>query len=326
MTKNITFDYGALYETVARQLSIIGKRSVGEDGKLLFTDITIGTRERDIIGDFFTNAFVDLTSQLTQFVSAEQRRYIENVTNVFITFWTNQAASTFEDQITANGQLLYNYETGVLYSSVLAYPFVEASPEDDTLFKEGDNYYVWDDNTLTLLTAEEVAELTEEEKEAAIAITYTTDPEATTVYVAGIYLLYNGVLYVSERDASFEEVTMPANAIIIDPQGRAFVRSGNVLEQVFMSINSYMDITLLVPDNWNAGLQLSLEIAMKNYCIAYALHSWFTVTAPRISEKYLADAQRQIAAMRLVIHEKKEPITPVVSYSDINGQVTQETT
>ena len=323
MDKNFTFDYGALYEVVARQLSIIGKRSISDDGKPLFEDITIGTRERGIMSDFFTNAFVSLTSQLSPFITAAQGRYIEDAVNLFITFWTNQAASAFENQITATGQLLYRYDTGNLYSSVLDYPFEVAMVESGTLFVMDGDYYRWVSLTLTQLTEEEVAELTPEEKAAAKTISYNADPETVTVYEEDIYLYYNGAIYVSARDAFFESETIPANAVFIDPSGRAFIREGNTLIQVFMGIDSYMDITLTVPDNWNNALTLPLETALKNYCIAYAIYSWFTVTAPAIAQKYVSDAQNQLTAVVRIIHEKKEPVTTAQGYGDVGGTVTR---
>lgn len=324
MDKNITLDFGALYETVARQLSVIGKRSTSEDGKLLFQDITIGTRERDIMSDFFTNAFVDLTSQLSPFITAAQGRYTEDAVNLFITFWTNQQPSAFISQITANGQLLYNYDTGNLYSSSITYPWTMAYPETDDLFVMDGDYYLWEAGGLVALTPEEEEELTPEQKAAATVITYQGDPETITAHEADVYIYYEDeqLLLKSYRLAVFTQETIPANAVFIDPTGRAFVRDGNALIQVFMGIDSYMDITLTVPNNWNEALTLPLETSLKNYSVAYAIHSWFVVTAPTLAEKYLADAQRQLAALRALIHEKKEPATPTQTYGDVGGTVT----
>lgn len=68
---NISIDYPTLYATVARSLSIIGKRSTDDNGNLLFKDITLGSLEKPIVYDFFATAFIDLSTELSQFVTAE---------------------------------------------------------------------------------------------------------------------------------------------------------------------------------------------------------------------------------------------------------------
>ena len=169
MDKTFTFAFSQLYESVARQLSIISKRSVSDDGKSLFGDITIGTREKDIVADFLINAVVDLTSRFSALITSTQ------------------------------------------------------------------------DN-------------------------------------AG---------------------------------------SG---------INKQISITITVPSNWNNALYFPLEKAMDNYCINYTLYSWFTVTAPKIAEKYLADSQNQLVSVVRLIHEKKEPSAATSNPVDINTSVAPVTT
>lgn len=66
----ITLTYQSLYETASRSLSIIGKRSVDEQGNLLFKDITLGTREQEIITDYFRQAVIDLSAELAAFITA----------------------------------------------------------------------------------------------------------------------------------------------------------------------------------------------------------------------------------------------------------------
>ena len=56
---NITIDFGTLYTIVARSLSVIGKHSTDNEGNRLFADITLGSREKAIMADFFNTAFVD---------------------------------------------------------------------------------------------------------------------------------------------------------------------------------------------------------------------------------------------------------------------------
>lgn len=69
MNINITISYQALYETVSRSLSIIAKRSVDDKGVLLFKDITLGTREQEIIDDYFRQAVLDIVAAAAAFVA-----------------------------------------------------------------------------------------------------------------------------------------------------------------------------------------------------------------------------------------------------------------
>lgn len=69
MNINITISYQALYETVSRSLSIIAKRSVDDKGVLLFKDITLGTREQEIIADYFRQAVLDIVAAAAAFVA-----------------------------------------------------------------------------------------------------------------------------------------------------------------------------------------------------------------------------------------------------------------
>lgn len=66
---DITLTYQSLYETVSRSLSIIGKRSVDDQGNLLFKDITLGTREQEIVTDYFRQAVIDLSAELAALIT-----------------------------------------------------------------------------------------------------------------------------------------------------------------------------------------------------------------------------------------------------------------
>lgn len=66
----ITLDYTALQAKVERSLSVIGKRMTDDKGERLFTDITVSTKEKEIISDFFRQAVIDLAAELTAFISA----------------------------------------------------------------------------------------------------------------------------------------------------------------------------------------------------------------------------------------------------------------
>ena len=66
---NIVLTYPDLYATVERTLSIVGKRSTDDNGNLLFRDITLGTREVTIIHDYLRQAIIDLTTELSAFIT-----------------------------------------------------------------------------------------------------------------------------------------------------------------------------------------------------------------------------------------------------------------
>lgn len=67
----IVINYSDTSAIVERSLSIIGKRSIDEQGNLLFKDITIGTREKQILSDYYRSAIMHLAAELRQFVSLE---------------------------------------------------------------------------------------------------------------------------------------------------------------------------------------------------------------------------------------------------------------
>lgn len=90
----INLNYTALQEKVERSLSVIGKRTVDDKGERLFTDITVSSRETEIINDYFRQAVIDLAAELTAFISAG------NDTSITIDFPTNHsdALDTFVTQ------------------------------------------------------------------------------------------------------------------------------------------------------------------------------------------------------------------------------------
>lgn len=68
---DIVINYSDISAIVDRSLSIIGKRSVDDQGNLLFKDITIGTREKQILTDYYRSAIMHIASELRQFVRLE---------------------------------------------------------------------------------------------------------------------------------------------------------------------------------------------------------------------------------------------------------------
>lgn len=67
-------------------------------------------------------------------------------------------------------------------------------------------------------------------------------------------------------------------------------------------------ISLNLADDYNEALDNTLQQAIENYCTAYALYSWFTITSPRLAEKYLADAvNHRLYFISQVFHRKTTP-------------------
>lgn len=67
----ITITYTDINDIVERSLSIIGKRSIDDQGNLLFKDITIGTREKEILTDYYRQAIMHIAAELRKYVTLE---------------------------------------------------------------------------------------------------------------------------------------------------------------------------------------------------------------------------------------------------------------
>lgn len=80
-------------------------------------------------------------------------------------------------------------------------------------------------------------------------------------------------------------------------------------------------ITITMPGNFNTALQPFLQESCEAYCVSYALSSWFTVTAPKLAEKYVGDCARQINAVIRLLNNKKAPTAGQQSYQDVTGEV-----
>jgi len=317
----LTLDFGTLYGIVERSLSVIGKRSIDDNGNLLFKDITLGSREKAIISDYFTNAFVDLCAELKQYITAEVNS-IEGVTSlVYTDFWTNQAASNYTSQITRSGQNLYNYSTDTLYVSSLSFPFSVTSMSTGAVLLYNGTYYKFNGSAAVRMTAEEIAALTPSTPVTVLDY-MNTNPSTVTANAADRYAYYNGALYKSSRSASFSQTSIPSGAALVDPRGRVYTRSGNVITEIPSGIDGAVTLTVTMPDNWNQSLQLSLQQALTNYCVSYALHSWFTITAPRIADKYVADMTRSLTAVIRLAHEKTAPTGSADIVSSTSTSVT----
>lgn len=65
----ITLNYTTLYAIVERSLSIIGKRMADDNGNTLFQDITLSSRETELINDYFRQAVIDLSASTAAFIT-----------------------------------------------------------------------------------------------------------------------------------------------------------------------------------------------------------------------------------------------------------------
>ncbi len=73
---DITLNFDTLYQKVSRSLSIIGKRSIDDKGNLLFKDITLGSKEKELANDYFRQAVIDLSAELSAFITASNNTAI----------------------------------------------------------------------------------------------------------------------------------------------------------------------------------------------------------------------------------------------------------
>lgn len=66
-------------------------------------------------------------------------------------------------------------------------------------------------------------------------------------------------------------------------------------------------ITVTLPSNHNSQLESFIKKSCSNYVVAYCLYSWFTITAPKIAEKYQGDMTMQLKSLIRMMNEKKAP-------------------
>lgn len=308
---NIILNYGSLYDIVARSLSVIGKRANDNNGNNLFGSVTLGTAEKNIVCDFFANAFTEICATISRFITSEVHTSSSFTYSAQIDFWSDQTPPT--TYITSDGQLLYRYDLLKLYRASLSFPFSAYTTSATAIFKYGDTYYDYQ--------LEPISEPTEEQIAAAVTLDYFGEnPTSITATSAGLLAGYNGAVYESVRQASFSEITPSAATIYYDPSGVAYRWEYGAMQVTPGGLEDSIELVVTSPDNWNSAQQLALRQSLYNYCVAYALYSWFTVTAPHISQKYLQDSQRQLLTIIELVHEKKEPA--VSSFTNPTGAVT----
>ena len=158
----ITLTYSDLLAVMERSLSIIAKRSTDDQGNRLFDNITLGSREKQIASDFFTTAFIELSAELSDYITTEIQNASGFVSVAYISWWTDQNPASFVNLVTANGQYLYKHDTHKLYQASLSFPTQTATIATGTLFVYNNGYYRFTQGTgLTQLTDAQVAQLTE---------------------------------------------------------------------------------------------------------------------------------------------------------------------
>lgn len=126
-----------------------------------------------------------------------------------------------------------------------------------------------------------------------------------------------------EGNPLFQDITLGTNetSLVNDYIGNAITDLAVEMSD-FVTASTDTTITITLPGNHKAALESFIQKACTQYCVSYTLFSWFTITAPKLSEKYLADANRQRASVVNFVYNKQEPAAGASSYSDVNGTVT----
>lgn len=139
----INISFTDLFDIVKRSLSIIGKRSVDDEGNHLFKDITIGTNEKEIINDFFTNGLSDLVAELSHFISVEY--YNNGITStIYTNYWREEEIAP-----TAENMYWYKPSTQVLYKSNDQLAWAAETKSTTTAYvDEQGRHYWWHNSTM----------------------------------------------------------------------------------------------------------------------------------------------------------------------------------
>jgi hypothetical protein len=106
----------------------------------------------------------------------------------------------------------------------------------------------------------------------------------------------------------FADITLGTNekGIIEDYFRQAVIDLVTELE-AFITAETDTSFTVTLPSNHKSALEPSIGKSCDEYCVSYALYSWFTISAPRIADKYLGDMKRQLSAVIRLVNEKEAP-------------------
>lgn len=122
----------------------------------------------------------------------------------------------------------------------------------------------------------------------------------------------------------FKDITLGSREKeLIDDFIRQAVIDLSAETAAFITEGSDTGFTLTFPTNHNVKLDTFIQQSCKTYCVSFVLWSWFTITAPRIADRYQDDCKRQLSAVIRLIHDKKAPEAAAgVSPVDISTNVT----
>lgn len=123
----------------------------------------------------------------------------------------------------------------------------------------------------------------------------------------------------------FKDITLGSNEkeIIEDYLRQAVIDIVTELDAFITAQSGDTQITVTLPTNHNSNLDTFIGNSCDEYCVSFALYSWFNITAPRIAAKYLEDCKRQLAAVIRLAHEKQPPTSSTSSPLDISATVTE---
>lgn len=111
----------------------------------------------------------------------------------------------------------------------------------------------------------------------------------------------------------FKDITLGSReeGIITDFVSPALVELCTKLDKILIAhtgtTGTSVSLQIETVANWNQALLPALQLAIVQYIVAYCLYSWFVITAPRLSEKYLGDQTRLMASVNVLIHSKQPP-------------------
>lgn len=106
--------------------------------------------------------------------------------------------------------------------------------------------------------------------------------------------VYVAFQHVQGELAKFATITLVTEGMIVGGN------SGQPLGNAQMSI-----------DNDNS---LTIDKAIRLYCVSYSLYSWFSFSLPRLADKYNKDCETLMAAIIRMVHEKKSPEASETDY------------
>lgn len=123
----------------------------------------------------------------------------------------------------------------------------------------------------------------------------------------------------------FKDITLGSNEteLISDYLRQAVIDIVTELGAFITAQTDGVSITVTFPTNHNNVLDTFIGSSCDEYCVSYALYSWFNITAPRIAAKYLEDCKRQLAAVIRLAHDKQPPASSASSPLDISATVTE---